>query len=315
MYVYASESDRENISVMSGGNIELKVISSHKKAFNLVSVSGDFISVIAASDCCGPGRIMVPSVNFFPEFARGTVFLNKGEILFDELNLFFCDLSAAALWSEIVPSGNFSLPLFASRLSFAFQYMVSSSRRQEQVFFYAVNSGVFQPDFQPKDFSEDPVYSALHKFITAFFLSLDFKKVTESDVKKFVKGLVGFGYGLTPSGDDFLCGLLNSFGIMSAVFSESILPLARVVCLLDKAVSELTGVTVYISSVFLNYCLAGRIPQEALNFYDACVSGDESSLKKALNYYLEHGHSSGRETFLGMYTGFHYCCIYLQNNS
>lgn len=100
-------------------------------------------------------------------------------------------------------------------------------------------------------------------------------------------GLIGLGIGLTPSGDDFLCGFLA--GLRFAGQWEH--PFAR---LLRKEISQHLGDTNDISRTFLSCALQGHFsrPVKELPCPDS---------RKILSSFSQIGHSSGIDTLCGIF--------------
>ncbi len=100
------------------------------------------------------------------------------------------------------------------------------------------------------------------------------------------KKLIGLGRGLTPSGDDFLCGFLTVLGERH--------PLAKEVC---AVIAENLDRTTSISAAYLGGVLCG----EYFTIYDAARSvllGD-APFAAPCDFVLSMGASSGTDTLLG----------------
>jgi hypothetical protein len=123
------------------------------------------------------------------------------------------------------------------------------------------------------------------------------KKKDLSKVSKNVKGLIGFGEGLTPSGDDFLVGLIASLHFLGDSRFEHFLKKIK------EAVELGKERTTFISRKFLEYACQGRFPETVLNLIEAILFGDKEEVKEANKRCLDFGATSGRDTLLGVVKG------------
>ena len=103
-----------------------------------------------------------------------------------------------------------------------------------------------------------------------------------------LSGLIGLGIGLTPSGDDFLCGVLA--GLTISMCQDHPFALA----LQDKIRSRLSD-TNDISRSFLSCALEGQFSQPVVQL-SSMVSPEEISRE-----FARIGHSSGMDTLSGIY--------------
>jgi hypothetical protein len=111
--------------------------------------------------------------------------------------------------------------------------------------------------------------------------------------------LVGLGQGLTPAGDDFLCGFLaagwcrRAAGLARAHFLESFAEVVR----------ELLGQTTEISASFLSDAIGGRISPPLSALAEACRGAPGRDLDAALRRLAAIGHSSGLDAATGFFYG------------
>ena len=103
-----------------------------------------------------------------------------------------------------------------------------------------------------------------------------------------LRRLIGLGLGLTPGGDDFLCGVLA--GLILAGLSRH--PFSRA---LSAQISGHLTDTNDISAAFLHCALLGQFSL-AVNHLTVLPSPDE-----ILSAFCEIGHSSGTDTLCGIY--------------
>lgn len=125
-----------------------------------------------------------------------------------------------------------------------------------------------------------------------------FKKLNSStmnnDYDQYLP-LIGVGEGLTPSGDDFLCGLIASTYFINVdemkklrIVLKEILPLH-----LNK--------TTDLSKAYLMKALEGQFMDGLISLYDASLKNED--VESLLNEISAMGHSSGTDFLLGLNFG------------
>ncbi|MFG2660851.1 DUF2877 domain-containing protein [Streptomyces sp. NPDC048425] len=108
-----------------------------------------------------------------------------------------------------------------------------------------------------------------------------------SEVRRAARALVGLGPGLTPSGDDILCGAL----LASRAWGGPLTPLA-------EAVTDASLRTPLLSAALLRHAVRGECVPQAHAFLRA-LSGD-CDLEPALRELLDVGHHSGGDLARGV---------------
>ncbi|MFA9488502.1 MULTISPECIES: DUF2877 domain-containing protein [unclassified Mannheimia] len=107
--------------------------------------------------------------------------------------------------------------------------------------------------------------------------------------------LIGLGIGLTPSGDDFLCGLLASFQYFNATQSSFYKKLTH------KIKQNLAN-TNAISSRFLDCALQQQFSTPVLTFFKN-MNKKNVEIGQLSKLFENIGHSSGMDTLFGIYYG------------
>jgi hypothetical protein len=111
--------------------------------------------------------------------------------------------------------------------------------------------------------------------------------------------LVGLGPGLTPAGDDFLCGFFAAGHCRCAARPAR----SRLLTSFAEAVRELLGQTTDISAALLSGALAGRVFRPLAALAEACSGAPGSNLNGALLRLAAVGHSSGLDAATGFFYG------------
>lgn len=111
-------------------------------------------------------------------------------------------------------------------------------------------------------------------------------------VARLVRGLVGAGRGLTPSGDDALCGVL--LGLRAAGASASVLHEVA------SAVRHSLPATTSLSASLLLAAAEGYALPEVAALVRAAAAGDAVEVERWLPDVLAIGHSSGADLVAGL---------------
>lgn len=115
-----------------------------------------------------------------------------------------------------------------------------------------------------------------------------FRKRDYREATRIISELVGVGIGLTPSGDDFLCGILAGFHIHGKQNS-------RKVQFLRDSISQNLSRTNEISRAFLQCAIDGHFSQAVNELWN---NPDIDTIEQMFH---NIGHSSGMDTLCGIY--------------
>lgn len=122
--------------------------------------------------------------------------------------------------------------------------------------------------------------------------------------------VIGLGFGLTPSCDDFLVGLLSTLA-----FLEKESPgLEQFREYLIEEIRPRLHATTPVSSAFLDAALSSNFSEMFLNFYLDFTHADEDLRRKNIEQIASLGHSSGIDSLNGMNFGFKLISSILQLN-
>jgi hypothetical protein len=111
--------------------------------------------------------------------------------------------------------------------------------------------------------------------------------------------LVGLGQGLTPAGDDFICGFFAAGHCRRAADPTR----SHLLTSFAEAVRERLGQTTDISASFLRDALAERVSRPLAALAEACAGSLGSDLGGALLHLATVGHSSGLDAATGFFYG------------
>lgn len=111
--------------------------------------------------------------------------------------------------------------------------------------------------------------------------------------------LIGLGQGLTPSGDDFLCGYLALFTYIEKSFLASFPTLEEVRLSIQEKLEDTTD----ISQHFLSYAIGGLFGEATLDLLQALFFKEVPELHLAFTRKAAYGASSGKDEICGMLFG------------
>lgn len=116
-----------------------------------------------------------------------------------------------------------------------------------------------------------------------------------------ISSLIGVGTGLTPSGDDFITGMLSAFSAFPEAFNQDIVEQIR------NSVSLNLQNTNEISMAFIKCALDNQFSVPVISLYQWLCSENgspearKSQSDKILQSFLAIGHSSGIDTLTGIW--------------
>nr|WP_300002935.1 DUF2877 domain-containing protein [Tissierella sp.] len=145
-------------------------------------------------------------------------------------------------------------------------------------------------EIREDDFFSVKVYSALEGFKLA---------VEKRDIDKSLNSLfsiLGLGIGLTPSGDDFIMGLMSVLLVSkrSSSFIEELLSAIK------ERLKESLDKTTFLSSELYFYAVEDKYSSIFLDIFDGIKKENKDNLFKSIQVLLAMGHSSGTDTLCGI---------------
>jgi hypothetical protein len=113
--------------------------------------------------------------------------------------------------------------------------------------------------------------------------------------------LIGLGPGLTPSGDDFLCGFLGTLSLVSPFLGDQRKDIDD---LNRRVISSINGRTNPISHAYIKHYARGKPSGSTSKMIQSLLDGTESSIEESIKNVCRMGHSSGTDIALGVLTAF-----------
>lgn len=117
-------------------------------------------------------------------------------------------------------------------------------------------------------------------------------------VRERARGIIGFGPGLTPSGDDFLAGVGASLIYLSAYYR---LKKKTGMGMLKAISEEACGRTTRVSEEMLRHLAAGRMSKRVMDLQQSLLSQNGPEIGATLTEIGKMGETSGTDLALGVF--------------
>lgn len=132
-------------------------------------------------------------------------------------------------------------------------------------------------------------------------LYFSFQSKEKDSIRSALLEWIGYGLGLTPSGDDFLVGILFA-NTINPILGENFLQVLRGLVREKKYTTDIS--THYYMSAFEN-CYNDAL----LDMYHALMTADGKMIKRSIYKILQFGHTSGCDMMAGILGGLNYKLI------
>jgi hypothetical protein len=126
------------------------------------------------------------------------------------------------------------------------------------------------------------------------------RRVWAGDLKGGVKMISGCGFGLTPSGDDFICGMLVGLHLVGQLYGRDTTD--EIETVYDAAETEN-----FLSRNFLLMAYQGCVDVRMKGWLTALICGDEVVTRKRAESVISVGETSGADTLTGLYMTLEKC--------
>lgn len=292
---------------LNGDIKEGKVHTVFRRVINIVWPDGNLSSISRVDVSNGPANIVtsLPVASDFTPYGLGPGTLVWLDTDLTTLNIgsLSVSLKNATLWES--PLAHFRAPLPASQIQANLvkverwlSLLPSKSFGLAELFPHleALRSGTYLPPAHT-----DPVTYLAGQAINSLLPAL--RIADRTSIKESASSLIGLGPGLTPSGDDYLAGLLLSLAIAAKLLPESFQPAQND---LSNTVIELAPrLTNDLSCQMLLFAARGTGSELMENMVLAlfCATQTKNSLIQAAVDLSDVGASSGFDQLLGIMSG------------
>lgn len=153
---------------------------------------------------------------------------------------------------------------------------------------------------------QDEIEIKFAQKILPFLTELFSKNWSEKNLADSINNLIGLGYGLTPSGDDFLAGIIGVFNHFLKTNNNLELEIQTAVFNKEITFAINNSKTTSIACALLDNAMQGWFCEKVQKLL--LVLGDESSdyfaLQQAFDDVIMIGHNSGSDMIAGIYAAF-----------
>lgn len=186
----------------------------------------------------------------------------------------FCFDTAETVDTRLMPVPESRLPSLTAQICSVLEHSAKGGFRN-----------ILFPSDKPAQLGEQLVLTAAENDMKVCSQNIDLFHYTTA--AHSLSSLIGLGIGLTPSGDDFLCGVLAGLILRNGTNHPFSLALQ------EQIVQKLPD-TNDISRAFLNCALQGQYSEAVCSL---CHAAEEAQLSAAFSAI---GHSSGMDTLCGI---------------
>jgi len=320
-YIAARFVSQKILKEVLSRNIQGCIASIFNHSFNIETDERFLINIGAENLPMTPRSILLSIEDFheeiFPEIYSGLPFSTlKGSLYFPGIGLFISVQKAAQfnpkknLLKEILPKERVERNLSAGA-----EFIRRARKRIRGIdysplsdYFLCRNGFISSTQGKPEEITftaskrRDLFYGSdpkLWKRIDSFLYAI--RKHSWDEVTVALKLILGFGPGLTPSGDDFLSGFIAA-GIAVNQVRESISDSIRRI--IDKVREEADGKTTKVSISMIEDACNGDFAEPVWKFIRITLLSEEmSEIESACQRLWKIGGSSGEDLFNGLATG------------
>ncbi|HXX37691.1 MAG TPA: DUF2877 domain-containing protein [bacterium] len=272
-----------------------EVLAAYPRSFYLADEDGSIYAVVQQSIGNGPFSLVIPAVpgQTFRELSAGTPAIGNGTLLAIGETLRI-GLSAGTLWDPKAYPGLAVDELTLARcLVAAYQTVVSTSPDASLVRLLPH----LQDEDLPATMQDITHFPRSHALIAGLVDAL--AQRNRRSLKVVTASLAGLGPGLTPSGDDFLAGMLVALALAHEQRPDPVL--AEIAgLLLETAAPRTHG----ISAAYLRAAYTGEVSERWQPLIGALAAGDDDGVAAAALAVIKTGETSGADMLAGFLGGF-----------
>ena len=180
------------------------------------------------------------------------------------------------------------------------QMRLALQQMREVIMRYSHLGGFSDSVFRNKNPKDDLMSGILREKIT-LLLDVSVRPGKMEELGRIAQEMIGLGVGLTPSGDDFVTGLLLGFLTGTFPFDEEELEDFR------EMVKRQAMYTNDISRQYLLCACEGEFGENYHQLLRLCKTGQ--SISKCLEQIIQTGHTSGLDALNGLAAGWMICCF------
>jgi len=204
-------------------------------------------------------------------------------------------LTGIKLWKpEKIPM-SFSkknMSIFADNLTLYNEQILLKGANGGVKYYYIKNHTSVNPCHKPSVIEKE-----LEKRICSFNINLE---NNDGLLEESINAILGFGNGLTPSGDDFLAGFITALSFFQNKKAKR--TIGKIKGILEE--SELP--TTDISATMIKVSLEGKARESFIDFISSLFGNDDLLLTRSIDKMFGIGSSSGTDLSIGVVLGLMY---------
>lgn len=294
---------KELTELIKSSNCEIKgeIHSIFSSTINILTYDNVLISVIKEEKGLGPYSIAVNcNENFLniPIKVKEVVYITQNDVSFSKFRINLntdlpIDLSTAFIKPE-----KLNIVLIENRVRDLKKYLLINGNTQGIL---SILPSIEAMVKENKMLANDSTYGILIPKLNRFTEALKYR--TYDDLSDITMNVVGFGMGLTPSSDDFLCGMMAAllYGSIFTDFSKEYF-----LEIFELMVRKIKNKTTLVSENFLLNSSRGLYPlfmKELCETLFLEKTYDKYEFRTLLQKALSFGETSGSDILCGIYIG------------
>lgn len=273
--------------------------------FTVLTEENDLIYFLNNKKYISPMSIVLEDIGSFKDLNLSTdtkVMFDKDKIIIDSHKIDI-ELENCLTWN--------SNPRLLSQKST--EKIISNNLLiiEEGIFKYGKHEGIAPVIFnigeyieELKSLSDMKIHNNLYSsFISNKIIEFMFRIVNKDieNISITTKNFIGFGPGITPSSDDFLCGFMTSIVYFGMYYD---LDLEKIYDLNKDMISEIEINEEEISHNLLKHCVKGNTQKMITNLMLSIIyESDEEEVSQSLREAISFGDMSGTDMVCGIYLG------------
>ncbi|MHA1448282.1 MAG: DUF2877 domain-containing protein [Candidatus Hodarchaeales archaeon] len=230
------------------------------------------VSVVKPEIGGGPTNIVIEGADFT---SISLLEIDSNRIKLDNIEII---VPSGKFYSSSLERTDIILSLFERNINILKDTLINKGPRKSLVFIHdGARKGEFHSSF-------DKGY--LSRFTAGY------EQITGGKIAEGAKMIRGIGYGLTPSGDDFLIGFIAGLYLSQLIHGKNTSKKIELVC--DLSLSEN-----YISNTFLLMAKEGLFYEKLKNLCNALMINDAKDIEMKTTLIIDTGETSGADMLTG----------------
>jgi hypothetical protein len=257
-------------------NTELKI---HSRFNNIINFTDNrlIFSVCNSQIGAGPTNFVIKNINL--EFVN-TLHISKNIIYINNLHF---RLNNELIYKAFFYTAVFQKKILFNNINYIKNNIINKIKNNKSLLFLIDKK-------KEKYFQTELEKNFLIKFKKGI------EKIINNNILEGISSIKGLGFGLTPSGDDFIIGLLASINLFEKIHNKDLNDLKNNIYSISKSKN-------LISNTFLYFAKQNKYYQFFKNFLSAVLNDNNELLRDATNKLLLLGNSSGIDTLIGFIIG------------